>query len=269
MAQLDSQDTHVQNNEKENIGSTEIYISIYTIICAILFSIIPIFTHIQPYLYPNITISPIIKTLIYVGCSGGLGGVLYSVLGFSKHYILGNFTLKYIWWYIYRPLTSVLLGIFVFCFVAGGLMGLSLQPNQAVPDITAGFAATTIMFYSALGFLVGYSSNHILLKLEDLADTIFPVSRPTPEKPAIPLFTVQREDGKIKIILQDIRGAKTVKGLRLIQPTIEKPDLAASDTCLTSSQAFTIPDPYSGSKGYFVATSLVNGNPHVVIDTII
>lgn len=139
-------------------------IAAYTIFLALLFSMIPIYAH-------NLTQDCIIRHLIYVGSAGGLGGVIYNILGFTHHSDKGDFNLRYRWWYFFRPITGVILGVFAFLFVAGGLMSLS--------GITTDFFEGTclpvkaIMFYCALAFLAGLSTNAFVKKLNDLAGTIF------------------------------------------------------------------------------------------------
>ncbi len=63
-----------------------------------------------------------------------------------------------------------------------------------------------------------------------------------------------------------MHGAKNVKGLHVLYPSIENSELAASDAPLKVNQTFTIPDPYKGSQGHFVVTSTINGTPQIVID---
>ena len=99
------------------------------------------------------------------------------------------------------------------------------------------------MFYCALSFLAGYASTNVLRKLDELADTIFTVPEQKGTQPALPFFDVLREDGNIKIILEDMHGAKNVKGLHVLYPSIENSELAASDAPLKVNQTFTIPDP--------------------------
>lgn len=139
-------------------------IAAYTIFLALLFSAIPIYAH-------TFTQDCIIRQLIYVGCAGGLGGVIYNILGFTKYSDKGDFNLRYKWWYFFRPITGVILGVFAFLFVAGGLMSLSGFPNDVFEETC--LPVKGIMFYCALAFLAGLSTNAFVKKLNDLAETIF------------------------------------------------------------------------------------------------
>ncbi len=106
--------------------------------------------------------------LIFLGCSGGIGGALNSILGFTTNYRDGSFDTNYKWSYYFRPIIGVILGIFIFYFAVGGLLKI-----QSDTDISSIFTFQTIMFFCALAFLVGYSSTNFLKKLEDISNAIF------------------------------------------------------------------------------------------------
>jgi hypothetical protein len=142
------------------------WIVVYSIIFAVAFVILPIVTYFR-------ATDPIIKILVYVACSGGIGGLLYSIMGFTYHFEQADFDVdKYFWWYIYRPITASLLGVFLFFLVAGGLMALS-GDTATIPDLTSGYTAKTAMFYCALSFLAGWSTNKVIGKLDSLTTVIF------------------------------------------------------------------------------------------------
>ncbi len=219
---------------------------------------------------------PIIRVLVYVGCSGGLGGIVYSILGFSKHIIQHDFDLSYRWWFFYRPLTAAIMGVFVFFFIVGGLIGLGvpLQNSSQTASFTQnysianGFTVTSIMFFCALSFLAGFSSNEFIAKLEDLAKTIFtPLPKASEGQPASPAFTAKREGDKIEIRLENMGGAKSVKGLRVISPEMDKDkaDLAPPGSVIKNDQTFQIPAPGQGNQAHLVVTSTVNGIPNIVV----
>jgi len=109
--------------------------------------------------------SEVMRTLFYVGASGGIGGTLYSIRGFYQN--LGGETFKsnWIWWYIFRPLISITVGVFAYFLIVGGLLSIS---NNAEVTFSKG-----IMFYCALAFLAGFSFTRFAGKLDSISDTIF------------------------------------------------------------------------------------------------
>ena len=175
----------------------ENFIVAYTVIMLFVFPIIATYT----YFYGN---TPIIKILFYVACSGAIGGLVYSILGFVSHHESGDFDVqKYFWWYIYRPVTAMILGVFSFFFVAGGLMTLSGLQDSAIPS--GPFALKSIMFYCALAFLVGYANNPFLRKIYDLANVLFGESTASKDKSSSAGSSTDTKDGKTK-------DAKDTKG---------------------------------------------------------
>ena len=148
-----------------NLKAWETWIIIvYTGFFAVIFSMIPLYAY-------NLTQDCFIRQLFYIGSAGGLGGVIYSILGFIKHYDKGDFNLKKKWWYFFRPITAVILGVISFFFIAGGLMTLS-DTAQNVPQGIC-YPAKGVMFYCAVAFLAGMSNNAFVKKLDELAGTVF------------------------------------------------------------------------------------------------
>ncbi len=68
---------------------------------------------------------PIIRVIVYVSCSDGLGGIVYSILGFSEHYIQHDLIYQIAVEFL-RPLTAAVMGVIVFFFIVGGLIGLGM-----------------------------------------------------------------------------------------------------------------------------------------------
>jgi len=66
---------------------------------------------------------------------------------------------------IFRPFVSVVIGIFVYFFIVGGLLSLG--------SITAVDYSRSVMFYCAISFLAGFSFTQFADKLEELASTMF------------------------------------------------------------------------------------------------
>lgn len=136
-----------------------IYIGIYLLLFLLFLCVIPVVIF-----YSSIQ-EEIIKILFYVGASGGIGGSLNSIRGFYQH--LGGQTFKsnWTWWYIFRPIISVIVGIFAYFLIVGGLLGLS---NKSDAIFGKG-----IMFYCAISFLAGFSFSQFADKLNKLSERLF------------------------------------------------------------------------------------------------
>ena len=68
--------------------------------------------------------SPLVRTVLYVGVSGGIGGVFYCIRGFIFHNVKNDFEAKWKWWYLYQPLTGFVFGILSYFLLVGGLLTL-------------------------------------------------------------------------------------------------------------------------------------------------
>jgi hypothetical protein len=157
--------THVKYSKEEN--RTMSIIALYTFAWVLGLTLIAAYADFQ-----DPSTSSIPTYLILLGCAGGIGGSLNSILGFTTHYKNGDFDPNYKWWYYFRPIIGIILGVFVFYFIVGGLMVISTTDQN--PDYYMNiFSFKSIMFYSALSFLVGYSSTNFLRKLEDLSNALF------------------------------------------------------------------------------------------------
>jgi hypothetical protein len=112
------------------------------------------------------------RQLIYYGCSGGLAGLVYSFFVMNDHLVKEDFKAdSYFLWYISRPIVAAILGVVVFFFVAGGLMGLS---STSVEEFTSRCQTTkSVMFFCALAFLTGYSTDKFIKMVDAIADVIF------------------------------------------------------------------------------------------------
>lgn len=107
----------------------------------------------------------IIRTLIFVGASGGIGGTLYSIRGFYKNLGGNTFEVRWNWWYIFRPIISVVLGVFTYFLIVGGLMSIS---NTTDVTLSKG-----IMFYCGVSFLAGFSFTRFAERLDNISDILF------------------------------------------------------------------------------------------------
>jgi hypothetical protein len=118
----------------------------------------------------------LIRTLVYIGVAGGLGGTIFCIRSFYKHLISKDepFDLKWTWWYIFRPFISIAIGEFVYFLIVGGLL--------SVGSISQVDFSKSVMFYCALAFLGGFSFTQFANKLEELASTVFASNKETKEK---------------------------------------------------------------------------------------
>ncbi len=143
----------VKDSTKRNL------IGIYLLLFLIVLILIPI------RLYFSDRGDTLIRSLVYIGCSGGLGGVLYCIRGFYKSQIDNQFKLVWSWWYIFRPFISIVVGVFVYFLIIGGLLSLG-----SVSEVDY---QRSVMFYCAIAFLAGFSFTQFADKLEELSSTLF------------------------------------------------------------------------------------------------
>ena len=162
------------DNERSRIRQ----IGYYTICFIVVLAAIAILTRLYPTGLDDMT-----KLVIYVACSGGLGGLAFSIYGYTRHLLKNDFDLNAVWWYIMRPFIGIVYGSFAFFFVAGGLMTLS---GTSQPLSESLFTTKTVMFYCALAFLTGYSESAFTAQLKELAEAIFknPDNNQTGTQPA-------------------------------------------------------------------------------------
>jgi hypothetical protein len=109
--------------------------------------------------------SEVIRSLFFIGASGGIGGTIYSIRGFYQNLGGGTFKPNWIWWYIFRPLISIAVGVFAYFLIVGGLLSIS---NNSEVTFSKG-----VMFYCALAFLAGFSFTRFADRLDTISDTIF------------------------------------------------------------------------------------------------
>ena len=107
----------------------------------------------------------LIKSLIYIGSSGGIGGTIYSIRGFYQNLGKNNFELNWTWWYIFRPFISIVIGVFVYFLIVGGLLSLG-----SISDVNY---SKSVMFYCGISFLAGFSFTQFADKLEEVSSTLF------------------------------------------------------------------------------------------------
>lgn len=145
--------TIVNHNTRANLIGT--YLTSFLLIMII----VPVITYLSDYG------DSFIRSLVYIGSSGGIGGTLYCIRGFYKHLAEGDFTLGFTWWYIFRPFISTVVGVFAYFLIVGGLlsMGLTLE----------GDPSRSVMFYCAVAFLAGFSLTRFAELADRLSSTLF------------------------------------------------------------------------------------------------
>ncbi|MGD9130167.1 MAG: hypothetical protein PVH73_01170 [Candidatus Bathyarchaeota archaeon] len=116
----------------------------------------------------------LIRALVYIGSSGGLGGIVYCIRGFYKNIVSKEFDTIWAWWYLFRPFISIVIGIFVYFLIVGGLLSLGAASTIDY--------SRSIMFYCAVAFLAGFAFTQFADKLDELASTLFAKKEEVTEK---------------------------------------------------------------------------------------
>ena len=118
-----------------------------------------------------------ILTLATMLAAGWLGGTLYNLRGLIKHASDHDFSATHTLSYYLRPFAGAISGLIVFFLLLGGVMMLNIRADgsSSLPDWHT-FVGR--MPYLALALLSGYGSHEFMLKLKDLANTFFALSRP-------------------------------------------------------------------------------------------
>ena len=156
----------------------------------------------------------LLKTVLYVGVAGAMGGVFYGIRGFIYHNAEDDFQEKWKWWYIYQPVTGFVVGVFSYFLIVGGLLTLGAV-SQA--DYSKG-----ILLYCSIAFLAGFATKKFNEKLDELASTLFSTTAksatakaaPAAKKFSVSGFTDPATAGKessVKVTALDSKG-KTVTG---------------------------------------------------------
>ena len=100
---------------------------------------------------------------------GVLGGSLYDIRGLIKHSSMGNFDSNYNLSYLLRPVAGALCALIALFLIVMGGLGFSTSISE-----DAGWNSFDGRIpFLGIGFLAGYSSQAFMLKLKDVADTLF------------------------------------------------------------------------------------------------
>lgn len=116
-----------------------------------------------------------ILTLGVMFAGGALGGCLYNFRGLTKHSADQDYATGYNLSYYLRPVSGGISGLTVFFLLLGGAMTLNLGSGSSMSWAT--FSGR--MPYIAFAILAGYGSHEFMLKLKDLAESLFALSKKT------------------------------------------------------------------------------------------
>ncbi len=168
----------------------------YLIICTFLLTGIAILTHIY-----SPSIDEVTRLIIYVACSGGLGGLATCLYDYSKQMKDDNFKQENFWYFVCSPVLGVIYGIFFLFLAVGGLLTLA-GASQGQISTTFG-DPKTVMFYCAVAFLAGYAVDPFTLQLKAIAEGIF--KEPKEQQIGSIGVTSVPSDAKIKLDGQETK----------------------------------------------------------------
>jgi len=135
-------------------------IGIYLLLSICVLVALPIWVYMD-----NPFTKPFVNILVYIACSGGIGGTMYCIRGFYKNLGSNNFKMNWTWWYVFRPIISAIIGVFAYFMIVGGLMSISNSPEVNY--------SKSVMFYCAVSFLAGFSFTRFVEKIEMVSGTLF------------------------------------------------------------------------------------------------
>jgi hypothetical protein len=207
--------------------------------------------------------SVLVKTVLYVGVSGGIGGVFYCMNGFITHIAQDDFDAKWNWWYLFHPIIGFILGIAVYFLIVGGLLTLGsvTQPNYS----------KGLLLYCAISFVAGFSTKKVIEKLNEIASNTFSTST-TASGPAVsyevsgfPNPVTAGTSGSIKVKAKDANGnvADSYSGTVHFTSTDPQPTLPsdytfqANDKGIHTFQGIILNTPGTQS---ITATDTTNGS---------
>jgi hypothetical protein len=116
--------------------------------------------------------------LLLVGLTfvaGALGGSLYSLRGLLMHSSQNDYDTHYNYWYFLTPLAGGICGVVVFFLLLGGALTLTVARPQG--QTLRNIADLALAPYIALALLAGFASRPFMLKMKDLADSLFALSK--------------------------------------------------------------------------------------------
>jgi hypothetical protein len=161
-------------------------------------------------LYPDSSTDE--RLFIYVGCSAGLGGIVYEIQSLYRH--AGElqdkeekFTANFIWWYYARPLISIPFGYIAYYFIKWNII-----PN--LPELAED---NRLAMYYSVAFLAGFSLNQFvkmvtrILKMTSSDETKAKETEKSTTKDATKPNPIDKD---LKNIHEDLAGIKTAIELK-------------------------------------------------------
>lgn len=136
----------------------------YLIILLATYCSIGIFVMLNKITVPNDTM----KTTIYCGLIGGIGGITYCLRGiYLNASVFKQWDKIWLSWYFLRPLVSVICGVISWLFLRAGLFVLEAQQTGS---------STNLGFY-ALAFVAGLNVDKFIEKIEDIAQVTWGIKK--------------------------------------------------------------------------------------------
>lgn len=108
------------------------------------------------------------RTLVYITCAGGIGGSMAALNAFSNHKAQADFDLGYTWWFLFRPIGGLIIGVVVYVLLISNLLLLELPATASTPQTT--------LAYSVIAFLAGFAFYRVIVKLQELFETLLPIA---------------------------------------------------------------------------------------------
>lgn len=101
-------------------------------------------------------------------CTAGVGGVLYCLRAvYINRCVRNQWSAHWNWWYVLRPLTSIICGGASYLFLKAGLLVLESKTEGG---------ASEIGFY-ALAFIAGLNVDKFVAKIENVAHAVWGIEK--------------------------------------------------------------------------------------------
>ena len=109
-----------------------------------------------------------LKTVVYCGLFGGIGGVTYCLRGiYLNASALKRWDEIWLPWYFIRPIVSFICGVISWLFLKAGLIILEAQQADT---------SSNLAFY-ALAFIAGLNVDKFIEKIEDIAQVTWGIKK--------------------------------------------------------------------------------------------
>jgi len=166
-----------ENVQKKSLRIIIIYTVVISIVAIILFTYL---VSGIPSKKENIPLSGDLEKKIFIMTvsvmvvAGVIGGCLYNYRGIIKHTSENDYDENFTITYFLRPISGGISGLTVFFILLGGALALNVGTNT---DPEGWITFSGRMPYIAFAILAGYASQEFMLKLKDIAGTLFEVKQ--------------------------------------------------------------------------------------------